>query len=650
MKDIPIANLAKATSQKPDPVKKAIILVAGIGKRLRPFTDRLPKCLAPVNGVPILINTLRQLNSAGIKEVVIVVGHYKEKIRERVKDSFGGMQVTYVESEVYDKTNNVYSLWLAREHMTQDVLLLEGDVFFDKQLIDRMLATNGNIAAVASYQSFMSGTVVRVDSEDNIEEMTDANHQGPGFDYSNAFKTVNIWLFRGDFLRDYFLPKLEATIASGEVNGYYESILTDLDYLPQHELLGVRCDGVKWYEIDDENDRLAAEYMFSSQEERFDFISGQHGSYWRYGFVDHAYLYNLYYPPKEMFAHFEKHIRELVLNYPVGQDMLAQLMGGLIDQPAERIVVGNGASEFIKIISGTLGKKMIVPVPSFNEYVNAAPKGQVVEFALEAPSFHLDVDKFAAEAEQQGAEIAVVVSPNNPTSLVVPKQDVVRLAKRLADQRCMLVLDESFIDFASNNSSITLVHDLEQHPNLAIIKSLSKSYGIGGLRLGYLLTANRELLGQVRGGIHIWNINGFAEAFLRIAPRYRCEFIQSCECVRADRDNLHDGLCAIPGMTVYKPDANFVFCRLPNSSATGPEVTRALFLQDNIYIKHCAGKSLDEADRYLRIAARTSTENDRLVKALGRIIGSSAAVATRRVSSTVDHRQTTSHSPLSRLP
>jgi histidinol-phosphate/aromatic aminotransferase/cobyric acid decarboxylase-like protein/NDP-sugar pyrophosphorylase family protein len=625
LNNISKTNFVGFTPPLTNSVKKAIILTAGIGKRLRPFTDRLPKCLAPVNGVPTLINALRQLNRAGIDEVVIVIGHHKEKIRECVKDSFDGMKITYIESEVYDKTNNVYSLWLARKHMTQDVLLLEGDVFFDKQLIDRMLVTSGNIAAVARYQSFMSGTVVRVDSEDNIQEMMDANHQGRGFDYSDVFKTVNIWLFRGDFLRNYFLPKLEATIDSGEVNGYYESLLTDLDYLPQHELLGVRCDDVRWYEIDDENDRLAAEYMFSSQEERFDFVSGQYGSYWRHGFVDHAYLYNLYYPPKETFAHFEKHMHELVLNYPVGQDMLAQLMADLIDQPAERIVVGNGASEFIKIISGTLGKKMIVPVPSFNEYVNAAPKGQVVEYLLKTPSFNLNVDKFAAEAKQQGAEIAVVVSPNNPTSLVIPKQDVVRLAKRLADQRCMLVLDESFIDFASSYSSITLVHELEHHLNLAIIKSLSKSYGIGGLRLGCLLTANREFLSQIRGGVHIWNINGFAEAFLRIAPRYRCEFVQSCERVRADRDNLYHGLCTIPGMTVYKPDANFVFCRLPDHAEDGQDVTRSLFLEDNIYIKDCAGKSLERGNRYLRIAARTSAENDTLVKALKRIVATSAA-------------------------
>jgi threonine-phosphate decarboxylase len=291
---------------------------------------------------------------------------------------------------------------------------------------------------------------------------------------------------------------------------------------------------------------------------------------------------------------------------------------------------------------------MIIPVPSFNEYVNAAPKGQVVEYLLKTPSFNLDVDKFAAEAEQQGAEIAVVVSPNNPTSLVVPKQDVVRLAKKLADQNCMLVLDESFIDFASSYSAITLVHELDRHPNLAIIKSLSKSYGIGGLRLGYLLSANRDFLGQVRGGVHIWNINSFAEAFLRIAPRYRCEFVQSCELVRADRDNLYHGLCTIPGMTVYKPDANFVFCRLPDHAMNGPEVTRSLFIEDNIYIKDCAGKSLEQGNLYLRIAARSRAENDQLVEALKRIVASSASATIQGLKSTAGHRTTALRLPLSR--
>ncbi|MBW1750871.1 MAG: histidinol-phosphate aminotransferase family protein, partial [Deltaproteobacteria bacterium] len=148
--------------------------------------------------------------------------------------------------------------------------------------------------------------------------------------------------------------------------------------------------------------------QYSTAQERYDFVSCQHGGYWRHGFIDHNYLYNLYFPPKDFFTHLSRQIHQLVLNYPIAQKDLAGLVGDLIDQPPERVVVGNGAAELIKIIAG-LGRKLIIPVPSFNEYANAAPAGSVVEFALEAPSFQLDVDKFAAEAIRCQAGLAVVV-------------------------------------------------------------------------------------------------------------------------------------------------------------------------------------------------------------------------------------------------
>ena len=159
---------------------------------------------------------------------------------------------------------------------------------------------------------------------------------------------------------------------------------------------------------------------YTTAQESYEFVSGQHGGYWRHDFIDHNYLYNLYFPPEDFFSHLTRHIHQLVLSYPVGQKELARLVGELTDQPTERIVVGNGAAELIKIIAG-LDRKMIVPVPSFNEYANAAPTGNVVEFALESPSFQLDVDEFAAEAIRCKAGLAVVVTPNNPTSLLVPK-------------------------------------------------------------------------------------------------------------------------------------------------------------------------------------------------------------------------------------
>jgi len=353
-----------------------------------------------------------------------------------------------------------------------------------------------------------------------------------------------------------------------------------------------------------------------TQAEKYEYISKQHGGYYRHNFTDHAYLYNLYFPPKAVFTHLKDNIHNLVLNYPMAQDALAELVENLIQQPAERIVVGNGASEIIKIVSGHLAKKIIVPVPSFNEYANAAPKGRAVEFPLEFPSFQLDVDKFAAEAIKVGADVAVVVTPNNPTSMLVPKADLIRLVEKLKPSNCMLIIDESFLDFADNKEQISLERYIDKYPNIAILKSMSKAYGICGLRIGYMLTANVDFAESVRNGIHIWNINGFAEEFLRILPQYKQEFEDSCEKVKADRDVFYNKLCAIKGMTVFKPDANYIYCRLPDAALSGPEVTKRLFIKHNIYIKDSVGKTQPDADRYIRIASRTQEENNTLINAL----------------------------------
>lgn len=359
-----------------------------------------------------------------------------------------------------------------------------------------------------------------------------------------------------------------------------------------------------------------AQFNYKNKTEKYEYISKQHGGYYRHNFTDHAYLYNLYFPPKDVFTHLKDKIQDIVLNYPMAQDALAELIGNIIDQPAERIIVGNGAAEIIKILSGHLAKKLIVPVPSFNEYANAAPEGHVVEFPLKFPSFQLEVDKFADEAIKAGADIAVVVTPNNPTSMLVPKAGLIHLAKKLKEHNCMLIVDESFLDFADDKDNISLEQEIQDYPNMAIIKSMSKAYGICGLRIGYMLTANPAFADSVRKGVHIWNINGFAEEFLRILPAYKQEFTDSCKKVRADRDKFYTKLCAIPGMTVFKPDANYIFCRLPEDALSGPEVTKRLFIEHNIYIKDSQGKTQPEADRYIRIASRTDEENSKLIDAL----------------------------------
>jgi len=400
------------------------------------------------------------------------------------------------------------------------------------------------------------------------------------------------------------------------VHDYYETVLNELCVQNKITLATVRCDDTSWIEIDNQDDLTAANYRFASQEQRYEYISSLHGDYWRYDFVDHALLYNLYFPPKALLNDLSNHLRDLVLNYPSGQNVIAKLMATLIDQPSERIIVGNGASELIKVIGRRLKRRLIVPVPSFNEWVNAVPEGLVTESVLEPPSFQLDVKRFAREAVNCAADIAIVLNPNNPTSLAVPKADLTWLVEQLTERDILLIIDESFIDFMENAAEATMENETARYRNLAIVKSLSKCYGIGGLRLGYLLTDNSQFARAVREEIPIWNINAFAEAFLRLAPRYRKEFAHSCELVRADRDKLFRSLCTIPGLTAYQPDANFVLCRVPDDAMSGPELTRQLFIKQNILVKHCVGKTMLEADRYVRIASRTEVENQALVAAL----------------------------------
>jgi len=161
---------------------------------------------------------------------------------------------------------------------------------------------------------------------------------------------------------------------------------------------------------------------------------------------------------------------------------------------------------------------------------------------------------------------------------------------------------------------------VEAHPNLVVIKSMSKVFGIAGLRLGYLLSADREFIDAVRGCLPIWNINGLAEEFLRTVGRYRKEFSESCDMTRAACYELYADLRSLAGIEPIEPDANFVLCKLVGSSATGPEIARRLYVEHNILIKDCAAKSMPEADRYLRIASRTLDENHRLVQALAALL------------------------------
>ena len=603
-------------------VRRAVILAAGRGSRLHALTADVPKCLVEIGGEPLLERALHALASQGIAEAVIVIGYMGDVVRGRIGARFAGMDICYVEAPDYARTNNIRSLWDARAYLDRDVLLLEADIAFDPSVIAALLAAPGSSAAVAPYDLALSGTVVRSDRKGRITSFTLGADQNGQFDTSGAFKTVNIYVLRKALLRDEVVPRLCQAIDGGHVNGYYESVLRDCVNDPT---LGIAMAAVdvsasRWSEIDDDRDLDAAEFMFLDRDAQFDRVQQLHGAYWRYGFVDHSYLYNMHFPPAQMLDVFHSHLREIVTNYPVAQTELARFVANWTGANPDHLAVANGAAELIKILGSQFEKRLTIPTPSFNEYEEVVASEGINRFPLDPQTFELDIEAFAESVIRWESDTAIIVTPNNPTALSVPRDDVLKLARLLEPHDCRLIVDESFIEFSRAGAAGSVETMVESCTNLVVIKSMSKVFGVAGVRLGYLLSADRDFIDAVRSHLPIWNINGLAEEFLRSVGRYRREFDESCEFTRAACREFYTDLQSLPGIQAFEPDANFILCKLLDSSVTAPEIARRLYVEHNILVKDCAAKSMPDADRYLRVAARTPSENREFVGVLASLL------------------------------
>ncbi|MCZ6890345.1 MAG: aminotransferase class I/II-fold pyridoxal phosphate-dependent enzyme [Gammaproteobacteria bacterium] len=606
----------------PCAVRRAVILAAGRGSRLQPLTVNIPKCLVKIGGESLLVRALRTLASQGVTQAVIVIGYKGEAVRDRIGSRFAGIEICYVEAPDYATTNNIRSLWDARDYLDQDVLLLEADVAFDPGVIAGLLMEPGSSAAVAPYDTSVSGTLVRRDLHGRVTSFTLGADQDKQFNVTDTFKTVNIYLLREALLRDQILPRLCRAIEAGQVQDYYERIFRDCvnDESSLTDLAAVDVSASRWCEIDDDRDRDAAEFLFLERDAQFDRIQQLHGAYWRYGFTDHSYLYNMHFPPAEMLDVFHDNLHQIVTNYPVAQAQLARLVADWTGADPDCLVVANGAAELIKILGNQFTRRLTIPTPSFNEYEEVIAPDELNRFPLDPVTFELDIDAFAQSAIRWESDMVVIVTPNNPTAVSVHPDGVLELARRLEAHDCRLIVDESFIEFSRAGAAGSVEEMVEAFPKLVVIKSMSKVFGIAGLRLGYMLSADREFVKAVRDCLPIWNINGLAEEFLRTVGRYRSEFSESCALTRATCDELYADLIALPGVEPIEPDANFVMCKLVSPSVTGPQIARALYVEHNILVKDCAAKSMPEADRYLRIASRTPVENRQLIQALATLL------------------------------
>lgn len=243
---------------------QAIILAAGKGTRLKPLTKSVPKALTEVNDVPIIINTLNILEKFNCREVIIVIGYLGDILVKKIGHYYGKMKITYVENTLYEKTNNVYSLYLTEKYVNDDLLLIECDLFYSESVIELIMdAEAGCNILVSDYNmSTMDGSVILVDKQDTIQGLVPKRNQGDGFDYSVAKKTVNIYKMKKEFMYNKFFPTLNAYIVSQSLNSYYELVIGGLIYWDSSDFALVHVDEMEWDEIDNIDDLQRAENKF----------------------------------------------------------------------------------------------------------------------------------------------------------------------------------------------------------------------------------------------------------------------------------------------------------------------------------------------------------------------------------------------------
>lgn len=599
---------------------QAIILAAGMGRRLGEFTANNTKCMLEVNGVKLIDRMLAQLDKLNLSRIVIVIGYEGQNLKNYISKRYPSKPILFVENPVYDKTNNIYSLWLARGFMAEeDTLLLESDLIFEEVVLNAAVDSEyENCALVSKYETWMDGTMARINDDNDIVNFIPKKD----FKYSDTdtyYKTVNIYKFSKHFIVNHYLPFLEAYIKVLGENEYYEQVLRVITLIDKCGIKALPITGAHWYEIDDVQDLRIAETIFATPEEKLKKIQHSFGGYWRYpGLLDFCYLVNPYFPRKRMIDEMKANFEPLLREYPSGMGVNSLLAGKYFGIKQDYVVVGNGAAELIKNLMETSNGKVGVTYPTFEEYPNRLMDERIVKFIPQNDNFSYSAEDLIQFFSDKNIETLLVINPDNPSGNFIPIKDIIHLAEWCEKRRIRFVVDESFIDFSEDGENNTLLHNniLETYSNLFVMKSISKSYGVPGLRLGVLASSNKDVLFKMKKEVAIWNINSFAEFYMQIYGKYEKDYTCSCNKFREERRIFESELKSIPYLRVIPSQANYFLCEVTDKF-TSYELTLKLLTEYNILIKNCSSKKgFQKEKQYIRIAIRDRKDNKTLIKAL----------------------------------
>jgi histidinol-phosphate/aromatic aminotransferase/cobyric acid decarboxylase-like protein/GTP:adenosylcobinamide-phosphate guanylyltransferase len=587
---------------------KAIILTAGYGRRMQPLTNDNHKTLLKIGEESIIERIINGLIENDITEVVIVTGYLKDMLSNFLLEKFPKIEFTFVHNEIYDKTNNIYSMALAFEQVDidQDIMLIESDLIYHANIIKELVEDRRkNVALVDKYGPGMDGTVVTVE-DGTITNVIPPHLQSENFDFSDKYKTLNIYKFSQEFASTEFKKLLTYYAKTIDDNCYYELILGILIYMQRQKIHALTVDGNDWAEVDDPNDLSSAAFVFE-KEKQLEMLNYSFGGFWNYDITDFCFIRNMYFPNGSVLSELRNNMKELLQNYGSKQAILDQKLAYYLLCEKENLVCLNGAAQIYPILKNYfISDSVLIPTPTFGEYTRIFKEYKTY---IDNGEKQIDLNKLAEGQEQ----IIVIVNPNNPTGTELDSDDILKLAQEREDK--FFIVDESFIEFSDKESLLPKVEKLNIE-NVLIIKSLSKSLGLPGIRLGYVYTRNTKLLANIRENIPIWNMNSMAENFIEILLKHRNSIQKSFELTKRDRIQFSENLKTWDGVdSILKSGANFITCKLKITKSDLIRIQKDLLSNNSIYIKNVSDK-FENDHAYLRLAVRSPKENLELVDIL----------------------------------
>lgn len=598
---------------------QAIILAAGMGSRLKELTKNNTKCMVKVNGVTLIDRMLHQIEKNKIDRIIIVVGYKGDILKEYINSLDIKIPITFVENPIYNKTNNIYSLYLAKKYLTEDdTLLFESDLIFEDNLITMLMDDpRPTLALVDKYEAWMDGTCVKIDENSNI----DAFVPGSKFKYDEIdeyYKTINIYKFSKNFSETHYVPFLEAYSKALGNNEYYEQVLKVITMLDDSELKAKKINGEKWYEIDDAQDLDIAETIFIEDKyKKVELFKERYGGYWRYPkLLDFCYLVNPYFPPKKMINEIKSSFENLITQYPSGMKVNSLLAAKNFNIHQENIVVGNGAAELIKSLMNKFDGKMGIIKPTFEEYNHRYDEKEIIVYSPENENYGYSAKDLIEYYSNKNIKNLILINPDNPSGNYINKKGLLELIKWSNKNNIRLLIDESFVDFADEEDSTVINQEIiEKNNNLFVMKSISKSYGVPGLRLGILVSGNKEIIDYVKKDVSIWNINSFGEFYLQIAEKYKKDYKKALEKFKVERNRFINELSNFKAIRIIPTQANYIMAEIVNG-VTAKELNMELLDRYNILIKDLTEKIKDNNRQYVRIAIRNTEDNDKLINGL----------------------------------